>query len=99
MTSEEINGRPSSDDYERVYDGLIEILQADAGGAVAFDAPSRFDIGTPTESCERGDDDRPTDGRVAAGEMAQGSEKACSLGLLDELNGELHHRGSEYLGA
>jgi hypothetical protein len=97
MTSEEINGRPSGDDHERVHDGFIDILQADVG-AKFVDAPSRFDIGPLTESRERGGGDQRTDGRVAAGEMAQRSEKARSVGILDELNGEMHHGGSEYLG-
>jgi hypothetical protein len=96
MTSEEVNGRSSSDDHEGVHDGLIEILPVDVG-AQFVDAPSRFDVGPPTESGERGDNDRPTDGRVTAGEMAQGSEKARSVGVFDELHGQIHHRRGEYL--
>ena len=97
MTSEEINGRSSGDDHERVHDGLIDIVQADVG-AQFVDAPSRFDIGLPTESRARGDDNRPTDRRVATTEMAQGSEKARSVGVFDESHGQIHHRGGEYLG-
>jgi hypothetical protein len=84
----------SSDDHERAHDGLIEVLQADMG-AQFVDAPSRFDVGPPTESCEGCDDDWPSDGRVTAGEMAQGSEKARSV--CDELHGQIHHGRGEYL--
>jgi hypothetical protein len=69
MTSQEIKGRSSGDDHEGVHDGLIEVVQADVR-AQFVDAPSRLDIGLPTESRERGADDRPSDGCIAAGEIA-----------------------------
>jgi hypothetical protein len=79
-----------------VHDELIEIPPLDVG-AQFVDALSRFSVGPPTQSREGGGNHRPTDGRVTADEMAQGSEKARSVGVFDELHGQIHHSWGEYL--